>query len=271
MPQKTGIIYFSPTGTTEKICRAIVSGMKGNSVRFVNVTLPEKRSGLIASPAHFTEDLGHLIIGAPVYAGKIPLQVIDSLNVLNGQGKTCTVVAVYGNRDYGIALKQMIEIATRKGFLVTSAGAFIGQHSYSDVIPVAMGRPDYKDVEIAIDFGRRIQSLKQPLAFEDIPVQLDMFSKSKKYSPLIPVFISSRCTHCSICSRHCPTGIISPETGDFLSKAEKKECIGCMACVKSCRYEARRAHPNIVMKFLIRKILKKASYIRTEPLTIPAE
>lgn len=268
MANKIGILYFSPTKTTKRICNAIASGMGGYNVKIVNITLPDKRSEFLNNPEDFMCNIDHLIVGAPVYTGKLPLQVIECLDKIRGNGKTCTTVVVHGNRDYGIALKQMVEILTNGGFAVTSAGAFIGQHSYSDIIPVAMGRPDYMDLKAAFYFGEGSINKNQVIHIEDIPVQLDIFSKSKNYSPLVPTFKTINCNQCGVCSKNCPTGIISSETGDFLSKKAKKICIGCMACVKSCNYKARSAQPNLFMKFLIKKILKKAASSRTEPITI---
>lgn len=270
MPKRMGILYFTPTATTEKVCSAIASGMGDNNARFINITLPNIRLQFLNNPKSFTANVDHVIVGAPVYTGKLPLQVIECLRKSKGNGKTCTAVVVYGNRDYGIALKQLVEILSDAGYKVTAAGAFIGQHSYSDVIPVAMGRPDPEDLKIAYDFGQRSINKTQLIPIDDIPVQLAMFSKSSNYNPLIPVFISSNCSGCGVCSECCPTGIISSETGDFLSKKAKKECIGCMACVKSCINKARLAKPSYIMKFLIKKILKKASTVRTEPMTILA-
>lgn len=268
MEHEIEIMFFSPTNTTKTICKAIASGMGDKSPPCIDITKPEIRAEFLSNPEKFQSSARHIIIGAPVYTGKLPLQVISCLERMNGQGKTCTAVVVYGNRDYGIALKKMVEMLSERGFKVTSAGAFIGQHSYSDVIPVAIGRPDKKDLNIAYDLGKSSVSLSKSVSSAKIPVQLDFFSKSKKYSPLMPVFISDNCSCCGLCSKTCPTGIISGETGDFISKASKKQCIGCMACVKSCRYKARIAQPGFITAYLIKRILKKASAFRTEPLTI---
>jgi hypothetical protein len=89
-----------------------------------------------------TANIDHLIIGAPVHSGKLPLQAMECLIAIGGNGKECSAIVVYGNRDYGIALYRVVEILSKNGFGVTAVGASIGQHTYSDIVPVAMGRPD---------------------------------------------------------------------------------------------------------------------------------
>ncbi len=266
--KKIGILYFSPTHTTQKICNAIASGMGEENPDDLNITSPEFREKLISNQDGLLGNIGHLVVGAPVYTGKLPNQVIECLNALHGKGKECTVVVVFGNRDYGVAFRQMAEILINRGFMVKAAGAFIGQHSYSDVIPVAIGRPDRIDLEKAFQFGKKCLQTTKNLNNEDIPVQLDLFSKSKKHYPLKPVFIAEKCNQCGICSKNCPVGIISSETGDYINKKAKDLCIGCMACVYSCKKKAKVAKPDFIMAFIMKTILKKASKQRLEPLVI---
>jgi Pyruvate/2-oxoacid:ferredoxin oxidoreductase delta subunit len=162
----------------------------------------------------------------------------------------------------------MVKLLSNNNFNVLAAGTFIGQHSYSDIIPVAIGRPDKTDLEKAYNFGSESLNISNYLSLEDIPIQRDMFSKSKNYNPIQPVFESEKCNHCRICSKRCPINIISPETGNWLNQEAKKQCIGCMACVSSCKDKARFASTNFGMRLVLKYVLKKASVQRQEPLTI---
>jgi len=56
---------------------------------------------------------------------------------------------------------------------------------------------------------------------------------------------SERCNHCknSPCVRCCPTGASHYEEGGLVM-VNRKECIGCGACVQSCPYNARYSHPD---------------------------
>ena len=268
MTKHIGILYFSPTNTTKKICNAVASGMGVEKPVELNITYKDFRERFISSSKQYIKNIDHIIFGAPVYTGKLPIQVIDTLKAIDGKGITCTTLVVYGNRDFGIALRHMVEILSKNHFSVVSAGTFIGQHSYSDIIPVAIGRPDNADHEKAKNLGKETLKASNCLLPEDIPVQEDMFSKSKSYTPLKPIFKSEKCNQCGNCSKYCPVSIISSETGNYRNKSAKKLCTGCMACVNNCKYHARIPKPNFIMKTLVKYILREAAVHRKEPITI---
>jgi len=266
--KNVGIMCFSPTNTTRKICNAVALGMGSEDPIVLDMTLPDIRATIIADSSNATKDIDHLIVGAPVYAGKLPLQTIDYLRDLGGTGKQCTAIVVYGNRDYGKVLYNMVEMLSRNGFTVVAAGAFIGQHSYSDIVPVAVGRPDKSDIDKAQKFGARILRASKQLSLKDVPVQFDKASKSDKYPSLKPFYNEKQCVQCGKCAKACPVGILLPETGKYISQAAKKQCIGCMACVRSCKQKARVAKTNPIVKMVIYSILRQASKDRKEPIII---
>ena len=268
MTKNVGIMYFSPTNTTKKICNAVALGMGSEDPIVLDMTIPDTRANIIADSSTATKDIDHLIVGAPVYAGKLPLQTIDYLRDFGGIGKQCTAIVVYGNRDYGIALYNMVEMLSQNGFTVVAAGAFIGQHSYSDIVHVAVGRPDKSDIDKARKFGTKILSTSKHLKLKDVPVQLDKASKSDKYPSLKPFYNEKQCIQCGKCAKACPVGILFPETGKYISHAAKKQCIGCMACVRSCKQKARVAKANPIVKLVINSILRQASKERKEPIII---
>jgi ferredoxin len=270
MARQTGILCFSPTGTTKKVCTAVAMGMGATDFQVFDITLPEIRASIINNPNTIFENIDHLIVGAPVYSGKLPLQVLECLRALDGKGKGSSAIAVYGNRDYGISLHCMVELLSDHGFNVVAAGAFIGQHSYSDIIPVAMGRPDESDLEKARHLGIRSLSTNKSLSPDDIPSQIDMASKSDKYSSIKPFHIVTECIQCGKCAKNCPVGLLSSVTGQYLNRDAKKQCIGCMACVNICRQKAKVAKVNPIVKMVIKQILGKASRERKEPLVIVA-
>jgi ferredoxin len=265
---RIGVLYFSPTHTTKKICNAVASGMGSNDPVILDITQPATRAEIFTNANKLLEKVDHLIAGAPVYCGKLPLQAIECLKALNGQGKNATAVAVYGNRDYGIALYNMVEILSQKGFNVMGAGLFIGQHSYSDVVPVAIGRPDETDLQKAREFGAQILHVSGPVNMEDIPIQWDKHSKSKEYTALKPTYREKRCVKCGGCAEVCPTGILSSKTGQHINRHVKKICIGCMACVRNCKSEARLSKANPIVRIMMKSILGQASRERKEPFVV---
>ena len=262
------ILCFSPTNTTRTICTAVAFGMGSQNPRVLDMTLPDTRAKIIANSGTTLDGIDHLIVGAPVYAGKLPRQAIECLRALGGTGKECTAIVVYGNRDYGIALHQMFEILSKNGFTVVAAGTFIGQHSYSDIIPVAVGRPDESDIEKAHEFGVKVLSASKSLSIKDVPVQIDYFTKSDKYFEVKPSYDEERCVQCPKCAKVCPLGLISSDTGRYLSREAKRKCIGCMACVRNCKPKARAAKANPIVKVAMKRILGQASKERKEPVII---
>ncbi|MFC1683005.1 4Fe-4S dicluster domain-containing protein [Candidatus Zixiibacteriota bacterium] len=239
-----------------------------NSIFLADKSNPEVREKIAAGPQTVTANIDHLIIGAPIYFGKLPLPFQECLRLIKGDGIECSAIVAYGNRDYGIALYQMVEILSNNGFNIISAGAFIGQHSYKDIVPVAIGRPDQSDLEKAYGFGLSSLSASKYLSLENIPKQTDFISRSDVSWPLRPVFISKLCVQCGLCADRCPQGILSPDTGRYLSRKAKKQCLGCMVCVSSCVKKARVAKPNVITKLAMNMILKRASKDRQEPLMI---
>jgi len=270
MKNRIGILYFSPTGTTKKVCAAVARGMGARDFQVFDITLPAIRASIMNNTKTVFENIDHLIVGAPVYSGKLPLQVLECLRAIDGDGKGSSAIVVYGNRDYGVALHRMVELLAEHNFNVSAAGAFIGQHSYSDIIPVAMGRPDELDLEKAHHLGLRSLSANICLSPEHIPVQIDMVSKSNKYSSIKPFHIDAQCIQCGKCAKKCPVGLLCSDTGKYLNREAKKHCIGCMACVNICIQKAKIAKVNPIAKLIIKLILRKASKERKEPLIIVA-
>ena len=268
MSKSIGILYFSPTNTTKKISISVALGMGVKNPEIIDMTRPDIREKITSKPDTVTANIDYLIVGAPVYFGKLPIEVIECLKSINGNGKESTAIIVYGNRDYGKALYCMVEILLKNGFRVISAGAFIGQHSYSDIVPVAIGRPDKVDLDNAYSLGNNSKKVSGCLSLEKIPIQSDIFSRSDKYMPLKSTFISELCIQCAICADVCPIGILSPETGTFLNQKGEDQCIGCMACVFNCDQEARIAKASVIMKLSMKYILRKAAVERQEPLMI---
>jgi ferredoxin len=270
MTKQIGILCFSPTSTTKKVCMAVAKGMDARDLQIFDITLPKIRASIISDSKAVIANIDYLIVGAPVYSGKLPLQVLECLGAIDGNGKGASAIVVYGNRDYGIALHCMMELLSKHGFNVGAAGAFIGQHSYSDIIPVAIGRPDESDLEKAQHLGIRSLSTNICLSPDDIPVQMDMASKSSKYSSINPFHVDARCIQCGKCAKKCPVGVLSSDTGKYLNQEAKKQCIGCMACARICMENAKVIKVNPIVKLIIKQILRKASRERKEPLIMVA-
>ena len=135
MNMKISTMYFSATDTTKKVVSSIANKIlenidgeiKSNSIDF---TLPKIRK----EPVSFTKD-DVVIIGVPVYAGRVPNILLKYLNSIAGNGALAIAVVVYGNRNYDDALIELKDILELNGFKVIAGGAFIGEHSFSIHLP----------------------------------------------------------------------------------------------------------------------------------------
>ncbi len=154
MKKSINAMYFSATGTTKTIVCCIADTMlKSLGLRElgknIDFTLPIARE---AAVSFSQEDI--VIVGVPVYAGRVPNVLLAFLNRLNGNGAWAIPVVVYGNRDYDDALIELRDILIARGFTAIAGAAFIGEHSFSKVL--AENRPDGKDMDIARVFANQI-------------------------------------------------------------------------------------------------------------------
>jgi ferredoxin len=231
MHQPINLLYFSPTGTTARVVQAIASGM-GGKTKTENITLPRDRKKDLEFGA---ADL--VIVGVPVYGGRIPQIAADYFSRVKGNRTPVVLVAVYGNRDYDDALLELKNLFEGNGFIAIAAGAFIGEHSFSDTI--ATGRPDSIDLEIAAQFGRALKEKRDASAGHDQPklaVKGNYPYKERKAAPPMAPVTDACCIACGRCAKRCPMGAI--DRSDY-AKADAKKCIRCCSCIKNCPQGAK--------------------------------
>jgi ferredoxin len=236
------LAFFSPTNTTREVLQGIARGLAAGSVDEWELTqpLPEDREFEAKE-----EDL--VLIGAPVYAGRIPPEATARLRRLCGSGTPAVVVAVYGNRDYDDALLELRDLASENGFVPIAGAAFIGEHTANyaieaEVPPVALCRPDEADAEKAFAFGqaisRKLEDIKKVKEQEPVEVPGSYPYKELKNRGEVdpPETREPVCTRCGDCAALCPTGAIA--VGDRV-ETDGTLCILCLACVKYCPTGAR--------------------------------
>lgn len=252
-------VYFSPTGTTKKIVETIANSMQCEKQESLDFTKKKVREN---SGSDIGSDL--VIIGAPVYYGRMPIEVMDFLSRIRVNNVYAILVVVYGNREYEDSLKELYDMACTAGFIPIACAAFIGEHSYSsEKLPMAHGRPDEKDLEKAKQFGAIIQKEFHLLIDHDnvneisIPGSDDYRNKKIPNYPLAPETSKERCNMCGECINVCPVEAISIGA-PLMTETEK--CILCFACVKICPTQAREIN-NILwsqgMEMLQKKCLER--------------
>lgn len=232
------LIYFSPTRTTRKIVEAIAKGIQIEPLQRIDLTPPDARTQRIVKIYE-----GLVIIGSPVYGGRLPAEAAARLLRLRGNGAPTAVVVVYGNRAYEDALLELRNIALDVGFSPIAAGAFIGEHSYStDTVPVAPGRPDMKDLVKATEFGKNIHEklknmhTRKEMSLIEVPGNFP-YKKRGLLSNISPVTQEALCAKCKACVFACPTAAIAAEKAILTNR---DLCIRCCSCIRTCPTGARK-------------------------------
>lgn len=249
-PTTVFTVCFSPTGTSKKTAAAVAQGFPGAEQVQIDLT-----QAVAPAPALSKECVA--VFAVPVYGGHAAPLAIKRLQEIRGEGTPAVVLAVFGNRAFGGAVRELADFVTERGFVPVAAGAFVGEHAYSTPqTPIAAGRPDAADHETAVRFGKRIAAklaggnlsavdttrLREPrtplwplLRFIAFVVG---YRRGQKKHPvvLLPVCDDKRCTHCGRCVRVCPSQAIAQ--GDE-QHSDAARCIRCCACVKGCPNGAR--------------------------------
>lgn len=235
--KKVNLMYFSPTATTktvvEEIGKRLVDTKGLERGITVDFTLPKQRE----SGQNFqTNDI--LVIGVPVYSGRVPNILLSYLNNIKGNNTLAIPIVLYGNREYEDALLELSDILIENGFNVIAGGAFIGEHSFSTIL--AKERPDNTDLSIAKNFADsvykkiesdrldtlRIKGNRPYRAYTKPKVDEDKKEDTVKVEPKT----DQNCIDCKICAEVCPVGCIDYNNVTRITGT----CIKCGACVKLC-------------------------------------
>jgi flavodoxin len=196
------LIYFSPTGTTQQVLQAIARGIGAQDVDDLNLTLPDDANKTIPPLA---DEL--VIIGAPVYGGRLPMEAVKRFKQIRANQTPAVLVLVYGNREFEDALLELKNLAIELGYNPIAGAAFIGEHSFATQdIPIANGRPDDQDIQMAMDFGAQVRRKLAALPSATTPVDLAVPGKFPYEAPgsrpmaAAPVTNAQACTLCGLCA-----------------------------------------------------------------------
>jgi Fe-S-cluster-containing hydrogenase components 2 len=267
LSSKVSAMYFSGTGTTKKVVSSIADTLYAKfrtdtSIQTIDFTLPNARQETVS----FTEEQV-VIIGIPVYRGRVPKVLLQYLNSMNGNGASAIAVVVYGNRDYDDALAELTDILASRAFKIIAGGAFIGEHSFSQKL--AQNRPDEKDMIIVEEFANKVvakllsKESSVPIVVKGNRPYRTLTLKNANGKPTdleeaIPKTANS-CIDCKACAKKCPMESISEED----VKKVTGICIKCGACVKNCPMQAKYYDNEEYLRHV--RMLETKFALRREP------
>lgn len=235
-------VWFSPTGTTQAITCHIarhIAETLGKPFRRFDFTPPAARQGEMAFGA---DDI--VVLGVPVYAGRVPNVLLKYLNMIQGGGAFGVPIVLFGNRNYDDALIELRNIMEQEGFHTVAAAAFVGEHSFSEIL--AAGRPDAADYAVASEFAARVAAVlgneaaasPVPVAGHE-PIRPYYTPRDRAGNPIdirkVRPKVGPGCTSCGLCAMVCPMGSIDPADMEHALGI----CIKCGACSKRCPTGAR--------------------------------
>ncbi len=238
-------IMFSPTGGTEKVAHIISRRWSGHTE---TIDLSDPKTDFTKCKIE-KEDM--VLIAMPSFGGRAPAVAIQRLKQIGGNGASCTLVCVYGNRAYEDTLAEMEDAAKACGFRVVAAIAAVAEHSI--ISKYAAGRPDASDEAQLTDLAGRI--LQKDGVATSIPGNRPY--KKAGGGGLVPK-ATGDCAKCGLCAKKCPVQAIDSKT----LEADSKKCISCMRCVRQCPHDARKVSQAMVSVAAL--AIKKACSVRKE-------
>jgi Fe-S-cluster-containing hydrogenase component 2 len=222
--EKLSKVYFSPSGTTEKIVNEVAKNFNMNRENYDLLSFDEKKD--------FTNEL--VIFGIPVFDGRIPKLACKRLSKMRGNNTKAIVILNYGNMDYGDALLELTDLLKENNFQIVGVAATVSQNSLYKQL--GQNRPDETDMEKINEFSQKIvEKLKNN---EENEIFVNGYKPYSAYkTPTFSVSCDENlCTECLDCMYTCPEEAIM-ENNPSITNLD--DCTRCSTCINVCSESAR--------------------------------
>lgn len=221
---KLSKVYFSPSGTTEKVVNEIAKNFNMNRENYDLLSFNDEKS--------FDNEL--VIIGIPVFNGRIPKTARERLSKMKGNQTKTIVVLNYGNMEYGDALLELTELLKENNFQIIGVATTVSQNALFK--PIAHNRPDENDLIRINEFSQKIiEKLKDNTENE---IFVSGYKPYPDYTtPAFSVICDENlCTECLDCAYTCPEDAIME---DKPKMTKISDCTRCSTCINVCSEGAR--------------------------------
>ncbi|WP_298498613.1 ferredoxin [uncultured Methanobrevibacter sp.] len=218
-------IYFSPSKTTKKVVEQVARNFDYSSETYDLLNFDESKE--------FDQD-DIVIVGMPIFAGRIPKRGRERLEKLKGNNANAIAITNYGNAHVSDALLELVDLLKENNFYVIAAATTVSHHSIFD--GVAVGRPDASDIEKINEFSKKC--LEKIKSGESLNAEIPGNRPYVEYKQL-PFEIScdeTLCAFCYDCVSICPEKAI-PD--DDPIDTDLDLCSRCTACISICPEDAR--------------------------------
>lgn len=252
---KLDLVYFSPTGTTQRVLRTAAEYLGVGAEEYDLTDLSAANLQKHFGPDEF------VLIGCPVYGGRIPRPMTERLRGITGENTPAGILVTYGERSYGDALLELQNETVANAFRPIGAMTVVAEHSV--IHSVAAGRPNSTDWAVLNAFCSQLRTTLEH-AVSGQAIDLPAVPGNEPYRnyvnlPMVPGG-SSKCVACGTCAAACPVGAIDPAAPRISDKAL---CIGCTRCVRVCPRGARKL--SALTLFAGKYMLSKANRANREP------
>ena len=218
-------IYFSPSGTTKTVVDQIASNFTQEQETYdlLNFNSEKKFEG---------DDI--VIVGMPVFAGRIPKTARQRLAKFKGENTPAIAVVNYGNAHVKDSLLETADLLKENNFKVVAAASTVSHHSIFN--GVAQGRPDSSDIEKINDFAEKcVEKIESGQSLEsELPGNRPY--ADYKQLPFVVSCDETICAFCYDCVSICPEKAI-PD--DDPVDTDLDLCSRCAACIHICPEDAR--------------------------------